>query len=212
MRQFFLSYFIDEDTPIYGGDKGQIKIYSLKSIDKGDTSNNLLVHFPTHIGTHIDFPYHFSTKGKKCHNYPASFWNFENVGFLECPIEDVEKCVESISGDIEILLLKTGFGLNRNKEIYWAQQPVIPSHFGSLFRNKFPKLRVFGFDMISLTSKLNRDEGKLAHINFLVENDILIVEDMNLRDIVKAPDRVIIAPLQIYAADGVPCTVIAYNN
>ena len=39
----------------------------------------------------------------------------------------------------------------------------------SLFKSKFPKLRVFGFDMISLTSKLNRGEGKKAHQKFLIE-------------------------------------------
>ena len=64
--------------------------------------------------------------------------------------------------------------------------------------------------MISLTSKLDRLEGKKAHFSFLIENDILVLEDMDLSNLKETPDRVIIAPLLIEGADGSPCTVIAY--
>ena len=64
--------------------------------------------------------------------------------------------------------------------------------------------------MISLTSKLDRVEGKAAHINFLINNDILVLEDMNLENISGTPKTVLVAPLQINAADGVPCNVIAF--
>ena len=64
--------------------------------------------------------------------------------------------------------------------------------------------------MISLTSKLNRSEGRLAHLSFLIENDILVLEDMNLLNLEYAPNEIIIAPLPINNADGVPCNVIAF--
>ena len=63
--------------------------------------------------------------------------------------------------------------------------------------------------MISLTSKLDRAEGKKAHLNFLINNEILILEDMNLEKLFEKPNKVIIAPLQIKEASGVPCNVIA---
>ena len=210
MQPVYLSHFIDSDTPVYGGARGEIVIESIRSINKGDTSNNLYFKFPAHIGTHIDFPYHFSNEGKKCNEYPPSFWIFHKIGFLNCTIEEVESNVDKLAADIEILILKTGFGANRHKEIYWSGQPVIPAKFATLFKNKFPKLRVFGFDLISLTSKLDRSEGKSAHINFLINNDILVLEDMNLENIVDSPNIVLVAPLQINAADGVPCNVIAF--
>ena len=72
-----------------------------------------------------------------------------------------------------------------------------------------PYLRVFGFDMISLTSKLDRAEGKLAHIAFLIENVILVLEDMNLEILSITPSTVIISTLQLEGADGGPCNVIA---
>jgi kynurenine formamidase len=197
-------------TPIYGGEKEKIKINSIRSIDNGDTSNNLYFEFPAHIGTHIDFPFHFSNSGKKCNDYPPSFWIFNKIGFLNCSIDEFEISVSQLPIDIEMLILKTGFGNNRNEEIYWSKQPVIPASFATILRNKFSNLRLFGFDMISLTSKLDRVEGKNAHLNFLVNNDILILEDMKLDNIYSTPKIVIVAPLQIKSADGVPCNVIAY--
>ena len=210
MEPTYLSHFIDQNTPVYGGEKGKIIINPLRSIINGDSSNDSIIEFPLHIGTHIDFPFHFSNEGKKSDDYPPGFWIFNNIGFLSSSIEEFEKKIQDLNPDIEILIFKTGFGANRNKDVYWSKQPVIPSNFASILRNNFPKLRLFGFDMISLTSKLDRLEGKKAHINFLINNDILVLEDMNLENIHIAPNLVIVAPLQIKSVDGVPCNVIAY--
>lgn len=210
MEPIYLSYYLEENTPLYGGIRNLISIKQNGSIEKGNTSNDLIISFPNHSGTHIDFPYHFCNKGKKCSDYPAPFWIFNKIGFLECSIEDVPEEICHLSKDIELLILKTGFGEMRGDEIFWKAQPVIPANFAALFRATFPNLRVFGFDLISLTSKLNRTEGKNAHSSFLIENDILVIEDMNLSRLTCTPDNVIVSPLQIGIADGVPCTIISY--
>lgn len=211
MELFYLSHFIDSNTPIYGGGKDKIKIHAISSINNGDTSNNLYFEFPAHVGTHIDFPYHFSNNGKKCNDYPASFWIYNKVGFVECTIEEFEISISQLPQDIEMLIFKTGFGKNRDQEVYWSSQPIIPSKFATILRKNFPNLRLFGFDLISLTSKLDRLEGKKSHINFLINNDILVLEDMKLDDVISAPKMVIVSPLQIKLADGVPCNVIAFK-
>ena len=210
MTAHYLSYFIDEHTPAYGGKQGLIQLVKDRSIGKGDTTNELKLILPNHIGTHIDFPYHFYNEGKKCSDYPAEYWIFNKVGFLSCSLDEVPSKITALPGDIELLLLKTGFGKKRLENEYWTSQPVIPSHLAKLFRQHFPLLRVFGFDMISMTSKLDREEGTRAHLAFLVENDILILEDMNLGALQEQPSRVIISPLLVAGADGVPCTVIAF--
>ena len=87
--------------------------------------------------------------------------------------------IDNLDSSIEILILKTGFGQNRGKDVYWKNQPVVPASY-ALFKINFQNIRVFGFDMISLTSLNDREEGKKAHINFLINHDILILEDMNL--------------------------------
>ena len=205
----YLSYFLNEKTPAYGGEEGSIVFDRVKSIANGDTSNNLKLTFPNHIGTHVDFPFHFNLDGKKGSDYPADFWVFNSVGFIQCDVDSIEEHLSGLPTDIECLILKTGFASNRGNEVYWKEQPVIKSYLANVFKEKFPKLRLFGFDMISLTSKLDRQEGKLAHIGFLIENDILILEDMNLENLSNTPSTVIISPLQLEGADGGPCSVIA---
>lgn len=212
MSLTYLSYFLDKSTPVYGGEEGAFVTEKTKSIARGDTSNNLLLRFPNHIGTHIDFPKHFNDNGKTCTDFPPEFWVFNKVGFLNCPIANVPNDIRALDGDIELLILKTGFGLKRGQNDYWAEQPVIPAAFAGIFKRAFPKLRVFGFDLISLTSKLDRSEGKKAHLEFLIENNILILEDMDLGSLTSTPDSVIISPLQVAEADGVPCTVLGFRN
>ena len=63
--------------------------------------------------------------------------------------------------------------------------------------------------MISLTSKLDRGEGKKAHLQFLIEHDILVVEDMNLENLFNKPKNLIVSPLLFENLDGSPCTIIA---
>lgn len=206
----FLSYFLDEETPVYGGVSGAISMEQIRSINKGDNSNNLKISLPNHSGTHIDFPRHFSSNGKTMNDYPPSFWIFNRIGFLECNVGDLPNKLNELDPDIELLILKSGFGAQRGTEDYCWKQPVIPARLAYLLREKFAKLRVFGFDMISLTSKLDRPEGKRAHEAFLIEEEILVLEDMDLSKLQSSPSIVIILPLQINQADGSPCTVIAY--
>lgn len=210
MEPLYLSFFLEENTPLYGGSKNMISFQPISSISNGDNANSLKIEFPNHAGTHLDFPFHFSNEGKKSSDYPASFWIFNKIGFLDCTVEELPEKISSLPADIELLILKSGFGKKRDTEEYWAAQPIIPAYFASMLKTKFSKLRVFGFDMISLTSKLDRAEGKKAHLAFLMENDILILEDLNLDQLFKTPERVVISPLQINEADGAPCTVIAF--
>lgn len=209
MQTIYLSHFIDEQVPAYGGKEGLVTIRQSSSIMEGKKTNELRFSMPNHIGTHIDFPYHFFEEGRRCSDYPASFWVFSRVGYLSCTVEELPLKMKELPGDIELLLLQTGFGMQRHQDAYWAAQPVIPASYAGLLRERFPSLRVFGFDMISLTSKLDREEGARAHLAFLREENILVLEDMDLSALTSTPEQVVIAPLQLKEADGAPCTVIA---
>lgn len=207
----YLSHFIDSNTPCYGGKKNVVKITESSSISKGDTSNSKNVSISNHIGTHIDFPKHFDNNGKTLSDYESNFWIFNKIGFIESDIENFLSKINQLENDIEILILKTNFGIYRGTDKYWASQPVIPGYYAKILRDKFKNLRVFGFDLISLTSKLDRDEGKRAHQSFLLEQNILIIEDMNLLNLKTCPQNLIVSPLLISDIDGVQCTVIAFD-
>ena len=207
----YLSHFIDSNTPCYGGRKNAVTISELSSISKGDTSNSKNISLSNHIGTHIDFPRHFDNNGKTLSDYESNFWVFKKIGFIESDIENFLTKINTLENDIEFLILKTNFGTNRGTDKYWTSQPIIPGYFAKILREKFKNLRVFGFDLISLTSKLDRDEGKRAHQCFLLEQNILIIEDMNLLNLKTCPQNIIVSPLLISDIDGVQCTVIAFE-
>lgn len=210
MSPIYLSHFIDHSTPVYGGRDNMFNKTKLTDINDGATSNTSLIVLQTHIGTHIDFPYHFSNDGLKSHDYKADFWIFRNVGYVCCSIDQLEKKIISVNSNIEILIIKTKFGEFRGKEDYVLNQPVIPASIADLLKVKFPKLRAVGFDLISLTSQLDKEEGKMAHRSFLLKNNFLIIEDMKLDNLDETPELIIVAPLLVTGADGCPCTIIAY--
>ena len=76
-KYIYLSYFLNDQTPLYGGNKG-IDVAIDKNISKGDSANTKIIKFHNHSGTHIDFPNHFYKDGKSSSEYPANFWVFES--------------------------------------------------------------------------------------------------------------------------------------
>lgn len=209
MNSIFLSYYINIETPAYGGEMNAFNIEKTSSISNGDKTNNTKISFNSHLGTHIDFPLHFYENGKSLNDYPADFWIFSNIGVIECETSEILDKLDLLDKNIEILILKTNFSINRSNDNYWKNQPVIKSSIASVLKERFPKLRIFGFDLISLTSKLDREEGRLAHLAFLDNPEILILEDMDLSKLDFIPKLLIVSPLLINNIEGVPCTVIA---
>ena len=215
MKSIYLSYFINEQTPLYGGEKA-IFIDKRSEIVKGASSNTKYLQFPNHTGTHIDFPCHFSDKGKTINDYPAGFWKFHHVFVIDYGAREKEIIGESILEGIIIpeetgfLIIKTRFGKYRNKKTYWKNNPGLSPELAFELKKRCPELKVVGFDFISVSSYQNRMLGRDAHKAFLLDNDILLVEDMKLDELKNNTVNVITAlPLMIDRADGVPITIIA---
>lgn len=217
----YLSHAISENTPGYAGKK-EILIERSKSLECGDSCNQLKLILSNHTGTHIDLPLHFDKDGQSLSTYLPEFFFFNKIGLLEIDLinEDgflidlnnyLEK-LEHIKGDIDFLIIKTNFELNRNTSRYWEFGPGIHAKSAEVLRTKFSNLRAIGFDFLSLTSFQHRVAGREAHQQFLHKNfgrPICIVEDMSLINLSKVPDELIIAPLLIENGDGSPVTVFA---
>ena len=214
----FLSHQLNEKHFSYGN-RDRIHISNPNSIIDGDTSNNTHLSLPTHFGTHIDYPYHFDSNYKNGDNFPPEYFisikvqiidksNSNNAGYyFETKDFDGIKFIS----DTEILIIKTGMGDHLHEDIYWNDNPGFSPELAAYFKQKMPKLRLFGFDSISLTGRRFRTEGKEAHREFLLEQNILILEDMYLEPLSKNTniEEVIISPLRFENADGAPVTVFA---
>ena len=216
----YLSYYISNETPLYGNGKG-IHFSPDKEMIKGDSCNTINLAFPNHSGTHIDFPYHFNPEGKTINDYPAEYWQFDQVKMADLTgkvgdgqIISPELFNDLENSDIDLLLIKTGYGEYRGTDRYTITPPGLSADLAPYFRQKYPKLRCVGMDLISVSSYSNRSEGRKAHHAFLNPDKggpILLIEDMKL-DTNGPFNKVIVAPLLIDNADGAPCTVLAYTE
>ena len=210
----YLSYFLDDKTPIYGGDSG-IDITKLNDISKGDTANTKRISLHNHSGTHIDFPNHFLENGKFSSDYPADFWIFNNPHVIKISpdVDEIillnKSLIETIPKQTDFLILNTGFYKCRGSKKFWNNNPGISPDLAKLLKLRCPNLRVLGMDTISLTSYQNRILGRESHRKFLGENDILLVEDMNLKNLISQPVKLMCFPILIKEVDGVPVTVIS---
>jgi arylformamidase len=217
-KKFYLSYVLDENTPTYGN-RNKFNLYKKSSILNGDIANDSFIETTVHIGTHIDMPYHFYENGQRIEDFDVEYFYFSKVLFLELNpnelvIKDelIDLLKETNNKDsYDSIIVKTGICYKRKEEIFWKKNYGFHPEVAYYIRENFPKVRVFGFDSISVSSFANRMIGREVHKVFLnPEKPILLIEDMDLRKI-SQKNRVrtmIVAPLRISKCDGIPCTIV----
>ncbi len=217
-KTLFLSYPLNDKAFGYGnGDR--FKLTQVRDMCCGDTSNNSVFQMPTHYGTHIDFPYHFSSEGKKSSAYKASDFIYKNVACVEINagkvdnylIQNKDLNTNNLDRNVELLFVKTGFCNKRYTNDYWEYGFGFHPEVAAFLKSNFPNLKAIAFDLISLNSYQNREIGREAHKQFLIEQDVLIVEEVDLTNVFETTvfEEVIVAPLLLDGADGAPVTIIA---
>ena len=216
----FFSYGIDLATPMYGGKKGFLSEF-LSSIEKGDTANTQKWEFPNHLGTHIDFPFHFHQNGQTADDFTADFWVIQgkSTQILDVDLKDNNLLIsyedvknKNLNFNAKFIILKTGFGRYRSQEKYWKNNPGLSMDFSEWIINNFKKIKIIGLDSISISSWQHREVGREVHKKLLSpEKPILIIEDMNLSKVTSDSiiKKIYIAPLMVNKSDGSPCTILA---
>ncbi|RQD76965.1 cyclase family protein [Desulfonatronospira sp. MSAO_Bac3] len=215
----FLSYPLNPQAPAYGGGHGFAE-KKVKQMDQGDSCDTKSWSMSNHIGTHIDFPRHFSTRGKDIDDYDPEFFIFFQVFIADISPAEPELIItpdhldiSQAPADTDLLLIRTGFGGLRGRDTYSQNNPGFHPDLADYLRERLPALRALGVDSISLSSYAHRDLGREAHRAFLLDSNhpILPLEDMHLEQIDGQIEieQVIIAPLRVTGADGAPCTVLA---
>jgi len=214
----YLSYVLSESTPVYGNGMSLVREVH-KDMGRGDSCNTQYWQLSNHIGTHVDAPRHFSGSGSFLDHYPADFWVCNHVCHLVLPpVADKQIIGEQdfnafeIPGNTDLLLVQTGFGKKRAQREYMMENPGFDPGLADFFRAQCPKLKMIGFDGISLSSFASRDIGRKAHQAFLDHDaPILIIEDMDLSGLDKNSriHQVAVCPIRVEKSDAAPCTIIA---
>ena len=214
-----ISYPLTTKTPLYPNTPVP-GIHTLRSIERGDSTNTSAITLSTHSGTHIDAPFHFCKEGKTiagCLKLDTTFFPAYCIEVCKKKSEEiiVSDLESSISGvqNAEALLIHTGWDTIRLQDSlrYSYDHPWISPEVPLFLRQKCPKLRLFGIDQISISSVLHRDAGHECHRKFLCgERPILILEDINLSDAVEfnGTFQLHVYPYMIDDVDGIPVIAI----
>ena len=214
-----ISYPLQKTSPLYPGSP-DISFEPVKSIANNDSSNTSLLSFGSHSGTHIDAPLHFSNNGCSISDTLESETVFSPAICIDLPKEPDsyidENDLKPFEGKIigaEALLIRTGFFRYRktNQKIYTELHPWIHPNLAKYLRKTFPKLKIIGFDTISISNPSHRMEGRGAHKAFLCEGPpILLLEDANLSDkrLLDNKFDLLLYPWIIDELDGTPVTAL----
>ena len=213
MKTALFSHPVDSSTPQFGG-KLEISTDFDRKIREGDSCNSMRLSFPNHVSTHIDAPFHFIDGGKKITDFDSDFWMMSAVELFDIPFDRAELidfeprkfASEARLTTLEGIFLRTGFESHRGTDRYWAENPGVSPTLAEKLRKACPKLRFLGMDFISATSYRHREEGRVAHREFL-SREILFIEDMKLSAWVEKPSWVLASPLMLEGADGAPASV-----
>ena len=215
-----LSHKIDDSSPFYGGRKG-FSYQPESSIEKGDTANTQKWELHNHLGTHIDFPFHFYQNGQTVDDFPEDFWVFDGrkIQVLEIILPENTYLIQPnhiqkkyIKFDAELLILNTGISKFRDEERFWKFNPGISIEMADWIVENFKNLKVIGLDSISASSWQHRDVGRDVHKKMLnPDHPVLIIEDMDLTKVSRNTifEKVFVAPVMVKGADGGPCTILA---
>lgn len=196
-------------TLVFPGDP-VFKAEMLRSVDKGSSYSLCHLHFGNHAGTHIDFPAHVIKGGKTSSNYSVEDLVGEGI-VIEVP-ENKDGSLgitkDFISKQMiqpkDIVFFKTQNSLLSETTISEKSVYLTKEGAEELIAKK---IKIVGIDYLSIDNLI---EEKLPVHNKLLKNDILIVENLNLKDV---PSRrfpcIFIIPQRIPAMDGLPVRVFA---
>jgi kynurenine formamidase len=213
-----LSYPISRESPLYPGTP-EISINLLRSIEKGDATNNSIITLPAHAGTHIDLPRHFCPHGKTSRNMleygariaPVYCYDLSKKAGEYISSADIISL--PVNRNARGILIRTGFYRFRQSDpdTYAKGYPWIHQDVPDLIRTLCPDLILFGTDTISISNPSQRAVGHQTHRSFLCrEPPIMLLEDANLSyDCLTGRELVIrIYPVIVDELDGVPVVAL----
>jgi len=209
MPIYDVSVPISARTPIYPGDPG-IDIQQWKALANGDSANVSFLHFGAHTATHVDAPSHFIEGGTGVSRMPLDVL-LGPARVIETPAEMTEIDHDFVS-ELELqsvtrLLFKT-----RNSNFWSESNDVFRKDFTCLTHRSAEILisrgiRLVGIDYLSVEKfKSEKHETHLA----LLENGVVILEGLNLREVPAGDYELICLPLLIAegTGDGAPARTV----
>src|SRR5262249_20131795 len=113
--------------------------------------------------------------------------------------------------DADFIAVRTGFASRRHDEAFGTRGPSFSPAAAAELMRLAPRLRALGTDAVSTASPARPDDAVAVHRVFLGtrrgDRYVFLVEDMDLSAWRVPLDAILVVPLAVKDADGVPCSV-----
>lgn len=206
MRLLDISRKLYNGMPVWPGDT-PFSFELCSSIGEGETVNIGQVAMSTHIGTHLDAPFHYNPDGEKISELDLSIcigkaFVADLSGRESIRVIDLEKI--PLKG-IERLLIKTGSWKDEHE--FPDKITYIQPELGSYLRKV--GIHLIGVDVPSVDPL---DSTELLAHHRLGENGIYILESLDLKNVDEGEYDLFAAPLKMEGADGSPVRAVLLDK
>ncbi len=192
MKIYDITLPISEDLPVWPDDP-PLKLSLAFALAEGDEANVTALQMSAHTGTHIDAPCHFIPKG------------------LAVDQLHVKTCIDR--ADLEALdfssitriLFKTQNSLKAGYRKHPFQSDYIALSTQGAEVLKDAGVQLIGIDAFSIEAYKNIDH---ATHHLLLQNNIVIIEGLDLKDVPAGDYELIALPIKLKGADGAPTRVV----
>jgi arylformamidase len=191
------------DGPLWPGDP-EPKMTLMKSMSGGYRCNVTRLDTGVHFGTHLDAPCHFIEGGKSVDQL--------DLGVLvgPCFVGEIPDVTEIEPAHLEALDLPDGTTRlllkTKNSALWNDPAHSFDTEFAAITGDAAAwvvdrGIRLIGIDYLSI--QLFADPVSTTHI-VLLENEVIIVEGLDLRDVAPGAYNLTCLPMKIAGADGAP--------
>lgn len=175
-------------------------IQQIRTLDQG--SNESRISLYSHAGTHVDAPYHMIADGYKTDDIPV------HQMYGKCMVLDlthIDDCIDL--KDIR------KYSFHKGGIVFLKTKNSLEDSFNNQYIHLSPEaarymvkmgVSVVGIDGLSI-ERDNPDHD--THL-ILLQNDVLVVEGLRLKEVSEGEYTAVIAPLPVVAADGSPARVL----
>jgi len=209
MKIYDISVPISEDTPVYEGDP-KVLIETAYAISKGDAANVSKLCFGAHTATHVDAPNHFIEGSRKVHELDLD----KLIGI--CRVVEIDKNAMAISAEhvrnLDLTGVKRILFKTRNSEFWNEPEKGFRKDFTYIEPEAAKELidlniKLVGIDYLSV-EKFGAESFE-THI-VLLEQEVVIIEGLDLREVSAGNYELICLPLKIVSekGDGAPARTI----
>ncbi len=207
MKIIDISIPLSEKTPVWEGDKG-ISVPRVAKIEEGSDFNVSRIELGVHAGTHIDAPFHVFENGNTVDQIPLDtlIGNVQVVEITDGISVIGKNCLMKLNfqDGIDRILFKTS---NSN---YWETDPFSFNKEYVAINSEGAKyladmdLKLVGVDYFSVSSY---DDLKQPHL-ILLDRGVVLLENIDLRQVVPEIYKLICLPLKIIGTDGAPVRAV----